>query len=341
MKKLHFLILGLILIGFLMFSGCEGCKKEPVIEKPKPPEPGIIAKVGSDFIREKDIDKLVSPFVPINITPKLLREVNIKKNEILKEFIFIKLLRQKADQEKFTVTKEQIDKQLKVFYNQYTFKDQFNKDLIKWNMSTEEFTEKYIKEWAIANSYLKAYYKKNINPTEEDLKIYYKNNPDKFRIASNVKFQQILFIVPPKADQKTIDEKMALAKKVHKLTEDGKTPFAQLVKKYSEDKQYEKQNGILTGVTKEGLMFFFTDPKIIDQIFALQPKEISPIVKGRMGFYIIKMISRGEEKLLPFEKTRPVVEGNYIKDKEEELKKQLRKQLEAGTEIIIYKEYET
>ena len=42
------------------------------------------------------------------------------------------------------------------------------------------------------------------------------------------------------AIQKTIDEKLALAKKVHKLTEDGKTPFTQLVKKYSEDKpQYD------------------------------------------------------------------------------------------------------
>ncbi|MDD3626190.1 MAG: peptidyl-prolyl cis-trans isomerase [bacterium] len=339
MKKL-LILFSIVLIAFsLFFSGCDGCKKQPVTpQKPKPPEPDIVAKIGSEYIREGDIDKLASPYIPINITPEAMEQINIKKNEVLDEYVFVKLLRQKAEQHSITVEKSDLDMQFNLFAKKYSRTNQFQKDLKKWNLSPDEFNEKYMKEWAMSEKYLQEQYSQNINVTPEDAKAEYEKNPEKYKIPTNIKYQQILIMVPPKADDKVKQEKKDLAEKIHKMAKDGE-PFEKLVEEYSEDQQYKAQQGILTGVTRDALVLFFTEQETIDKIFAMQPKEISDVLEGRMGFYIIKMLSKGEEKVLPFEKVEQIVIELLKKDKQEEIRKNLRVTLEKETEVIIYKDF--
>ena len=267
-----------------------------------------------------------------------MEQINIKKNEVLNEYVFIKLMKQKAEQQSLNVSKEEIDIQFNLFSRKYSRPEQFSKDLKKWNISPEEFNEKYMKEWALAEEYLKMQFEQNISITTQDAKAEYDKDPEKYKIPTNIKYQQILILVPPKADDKVKAEKKKIAEKVHKLAETGE-PFEKLVEEYSQDQQYKSQNGILTGVTREALVLFFTDEGTINTIFALQPKELSPVLEGRMGYYIIKMLSKGEEKILPFDKVEQIVIELIKRDKKDEIKINLRTTLEKEIEVIIYKDF--
>ena len=72
------------------------------------------------------------------------------------------------------------------------------------------------------------------------------------------------------------------------------------------------------------------EPKVMAQIFSLTQKEISPIIEGKKGIYIVKTLSVINQ---------PTVDENSIIEKSNELQKEIRNQIEQDYYPALYNAY--
>jgi hypothetical protein len=72
------------------------------------------------------------------------------------------------------------------------------------------------------------------------------------------------------------------------------------------------------------------EPKVMAQIFSLTQNEISPIIEGKKGIYIVKSQSVINQ---------PTVDENSIIEKSNELQKEIRNQIEQDYYPALYNAY--
>lgn len=142
-----------------------------------------------------------------------------------------------------------------------------------------------------------------IQVTEEEINNFYSIHSSEFVQPAKVHARHILIRVPDDAGSET--EKAAREKMIHILKEArGGTDFASLAVKYSED----------STASQGGDLGFFGPGEMVANFeraaFALNPGEISPVVRTPFGFHIIKMEERQDEK----KKTLNEVRGEIIRE---------------------------
>lgn len=124
----------------------------------------------------------------------------------------------------------------------------------------------------------------------------YLANPDKAQLPEEVRVSHILIGTQKHSEE----EAKQLAGKVRAEVMEGKQPFAELARKYSEDPSVGNN---------QGDMGFFTRGKMVkpfeDAAFALKtPGEISPIVKSDFGFHIIRFEARNPTRKMRFDEVK-------------------------------------
>ncbi len=163
------------------------------------------------------------------------------------------------------------------------------------------FFEKNIEQFRIPEKvslrYLQfdpARYEDKIAPlTDEELQRYYRRNLDRFEVKEQVKAAHILFQLPKDADQETIQKRQKLAEEILKQLRAG-ADFAQLAKKYSDDKSNAAEGGKL-GTFGRGIMV----PEFEKAAFALRPGQLSDVIRTPFGFHIIKVEEYTEAGVKP------------------------------------------
>ncbi len=121
--------------------------------------------------------------------------------------------------------------------------------------------------------------------SQEDLERFYRRNLDQFEIKEQVNAAHILIKVPKDADQETVTKRRQLAEDLLKQLHEG-ADFAKLAKAHSDDKSSAANGGDL-GTFGRGVMI----PTFEDAAFALQPGQLSDVVRTPFGFHIIKVNS--------------------------------------------------
>ena len=143
---------------------------------------------------------------------------------------------------------------------------------------------------------------KEIHPGEDEINRYYEDNVARFKREKQVRAQHILLRVKPDAPQAEVDKIRAQAQKILDEARKGKD-FAELAKKYSQDE---------TTVKKGGELGFFSskqmDTGFSAAAFALQPGEISELVRTPYGFHIIKLEEITEARTAPIDEVRGEIE---------------------------------
>lgn len=157
----------------------------------------------------------------------------------------------------------------------------------------KENEDKYLTEPKVKARYLHfgpEGYKDKVQITDEEIAEYYNNNTDEFKAEKSVEARHILFKVEADADEKTIEAKKAKAMEVFEMAKNGKD-FAELAKTYSEGPTSEK--GGYLGSFKYNTMV----KPFADKAFSMQAGEISEPVKTRFGWHIIKVEKIQEAKV--------------------------------------------
>lgn len=162
-----------------------------------------------------------------------------------------------------------------------------------------------------------------IQTNESALRSYYDANRDQFRTPERVKVRHILI----KTMEKPKEQEEALKKKAEDLLKQikGGADFAELAKKNSEDTISAVKGGDLDWVARGQTVKPFEDAA-----FALQPKQISDVVKSEFGFHIIQTLEKEQARLQPFDEVKDQIAKDQAKQQVYDRMQQIADQVHAA-----------
>src|SRR5882762_1386384 len=146
-----------------------------------------------------------------------------------------------------------------------------------------------------------------IQVTLEDVKAYYDQHQDQYRIPEEVKVSHILIKTSSpgadgKVDEKGVEEARKKAEDILKQLRAG-AKFEDLAKKYSEDPGSGKQGGDLGWIGRGR-----TVPEFEKSAFSLAKGQLSDLVKSSYGFHIIRSEDKHEAHLKTIDEVKDQIE---------------------------------
>ena len=156
-------------------------------------------------------------------------------------------------------------------------------------------------------------------PTDEEIKKFYDDNPDKFSKPEQVHVRHILLKVKPGAGDKKWKSAKEKIDKIHEKAKDEETDFAKLAKEKS-DGPSAKNGGDIGFIGKEQF-----DKNFTKVAFDLEKGEVSEPVKTRYGWHVIQLVERRDSEKVPFEKIKPKLAEQL---KNQRIHKQLKSYIE-------------
>lgn len=150
------------------------------------------------------------------------------------------------------------------------------------------------------------------NVAENELKAYYDDHYNEYHQEKMVKARHILFRLPVDASEKEAEQIRARAQEVLQKARSGED-FAELARKYSEDPTASRGGDL--GYFRKGDMV----PEFSDTAFALEPGQISDIVRTRYGFHIIKVEDVRPERQMSFEEVKEEIRKKMVGERAREV----------------------
>jgi peptidyl-prolyl cis-trans isomerase D len=154
--------------------------------------------------------------------------------------------------------------------------------------------------------------------TDRDIELYYQDHREEFRQEEEACASHILIKV--RAGDAGEGHPEAEAQKIAQgLLDQVKAggDFAALAKKSSED-QGSAQNGGDLGCFAPGRMV----PEFDDAVFALQPGQVSDLVKTSFGYHVIRLASKREASVLPLAQVKERIRASVTEGKVRDLGEQ-------------------
>jgi peptidyl-prolyl cis-trans isomerase C len=153
--------------------------------------------------------------------------------------------------------------------------------------------------------------------SDDAVKKYYQDNPDRFKAPERVHAAHILISTLDPVTQKPLPpdqkkEKLKLANELKARAEKGED-FAALVKKYSDDPGSKYKGGEYT--FPRGQMV----PEFESAAFSMQVNQVSDPVETRFGYHVIKLLDKLPASTEDFAKAEPAIR-DYLTEQELEKK---------------------
>src|SRR5262252_6378075 len=140
---------------------------------------------------------------------------------------------------------------------------------------------------------------------EADIEREYKNNEEQYSTPEQVRASHILLKTEGK------DEAAVRAKAEDLLKQaKGGADFAELAKKYSEDEASAKNGGDLDYFGRGKMV-----PEFDQAVFAMQPGQISDLVKTQYGYHIIKLVDKKPATTRPLAEVRQQINDQLAYEK--------------------------
>lgn len=299
------------------------------------PQDKTVATVNGEDIKKSEFDKTVDSYkksyeAQPNVDEKYWetesqgkKMIDVLKENVLEEMIYETILNQQAKKNNIDVNSKEFQDELKSHVD--SVKSSFGGD--------EKFTE-YLKSQNVTEDFYtnlmqvqllqyKLWEKTtaDVKVTDEELRQYfnqhqadYKTKPDTVTAA------HILIKDKTKADD--------VLKKA-KAGED----FAALAKQYSEDEATKDNGGSL------GEFTYNEQPQEISiAAFALEPGDISGLIKADDGYHIIKVTDKKINPVKPFEDVKSEISDTVLANKRDEKFSQLIDQWKTDAQIKKYPE---
>lgn len=251
------------------------------------------------------------------------------KERVINELIVKKLLDQEINKRHIKVSKEDMDKQLKVIIDKVGSKEKFNELLKQNGVSSAQFKKDLSDEVKIQKlvDTLSV-----VSVSDKDAMDFYKKNADKFHNPDKVRASHILV----SANQEELKAKLTASEEGKKMTdaqinaevqkqmnelkakaqkllaEAKKDPksFAKLAKENSDDTQSGQQGGDLGFFGKEEMVEPFSKAA-----FSMKPNTISEVIQTPYGYHIILVTDRQKAGTEPFDKVKDDIK-EYLTNQE-------------------------
>ena len=251
------------------------------------------------------------------------------KERVVQDLIIKKLLNQEYKKRNITANDTEIETKKQEIIKQLGSEEKFNEILKQNNVSQKRIKEDLANEVKI-HKLVEA--TSDVKVSDKEVKDFYNQNKERFNYPERVKASHILIEANPELIKKSIidadkdgklsaadidkkvkeemDKKMALAKDVRAQALKDPKKFADLAKKYSDDKGSAQKGGDLGYFPREAMVKEFSDVA-----FSIKPDTISEIVVTRFGNHIILVTDRSAAGLAPFEQVQGEIKAYMEQDK--------------------------
>lgn len=228
--------------------------------------------------------------------------------QTLNDIIAEKLIIQEAKKRKITIDKKELDAVISQIKNRFKSEEEFKKELKKIDI-TEKYYYQTIENNLLIEKTIRTIY--NINPTDEDAKKYYDENPQQFKIPYALKIRQIFLKTKQEADDLII----AL---------DAGADFIKLAELKNQDDELKKIKGDRGYITKGILL-----PEIEKEIFATPVSKYTKPIKTGEGYSIFFIEEERKESIIKFEEVKDrikeAIRSNLLNTYKTQLIEELRK----------------
>jgi peptidyl-prolyl cis-trans isomerase C len=246
------------------------------------------------------------------------KEIRIKelKEKILDQMIDEKVLIHEAKRMKINVTRKEVQDGIEEIKKRFTKEEEYNQELARQGLTEEKFKEQVKEQLMVIKLIDQEVKAKVVPPTDSEIEDFYKQHESEMVEPEQVRVRHILIKVGENTDKK---EALKRITEILKEAKKGKTSFAELAKKYSEDPSAAKGGDI--GFFVRGQMV----RKFEEVAFALNVGEISDVVETEYGYHIIQSIEKKTAEKKSLDEIRDYLR-NFISQKkmEERYEKWLR-----------------
>lgn len=302
----------------------------------------IVAQVGDKIILRSDVLNAISD------AKRQGTEAQLPPNPecaFLEGQLIQKALVLQAEKDSLTVTDDELDaaleNQIRGFIREYGSKEVLEEIAGKTVYQIKEDFKPVFRERKLADQ-MRNKVLENVKITPTEVKLYFNKIPKDSLpyYETELEVSQILLI--PKSNKDVDDYVIKQLYDYRRQAEAGTQKFEQLAKLYSDDQGTEKQGGTLSLNRNDKGSW---DPTFLSAAFKLKEGQISPVIKSKFGYHIIKMVSRaGDDAVVRHILKIPPVTDDEIKlavNKLDSIRvKLLANQLSFGEAINKYSEDE-
>jgi peptidyl-prolyl cis-trans isomerase SurA len=290
----NFFMKKFLLFVFIILSVAELSAQPPVTKKVVADK--IVGQVGDRIILRSDILDAISDY------KRRGQEESLPENPecaFLEGQLIQKALVIQAEKDSLPVSDDDVEaaleNQIRGFIRQYGSKDVLEEVAGKTIYQIKEDFRQSFKERKLADA-MRSKIVDNIKITPTEVKAYFDKIPKDslFYYESEIEISQI--ILNPKANKDVEDFVVKQLYDYKRQADAGTKKFEQLAKLFSDDKGTESQGGTLTinRTDRSGI-----DQDFLRAAFKLKDGQISPVIKSKFGYHIIKMQSRnGDEAVV-------------------------------------------
>jgi parvulin-like peptidyl-prolyl isomerase len=249
----------------------------------------------------------------------------------LEMIIFEELVYQEAQRRKLTVPPEQLKQAESDFKKQFESAAEYQQFLKQEMSGSDAVVREKIKRSLLIEQVLKTEVEKKSAVSEAEARAYYEKNPAKFELPETFAFQTISILPPPnpsadqgKEAQKRANEALKQAKATKSYQE-----FGLLAEKISED-DFHVNMGDHKEVGKEKL-----PPQVVKALGAMKPGQVSELIQIDQAYTIVRLNWHSPARKQPFAEVNSGLTAELQKQKYEQLRVGLDKQLRAKAKVEV------
>ncbi len=284
----------------------------------------IVARVGREIILESELNQQMLQLQKLNMLTD-----DITRRDVLEQMVQTRLVIQKAKEENYTVDATTVralaNSQIEQIKSRFPSEQAFQEELRKAGLNIPDLrsmfedmiTEDRLKEQIIRNEI-----DNRIHITEAEVEEYYNENLDQFPLRPAMDEVGIISR-RVKVSEITRREAMDTMQQVLEQVREGKD-FAELAKQYSEGPA-AKSGGDL-GFFGRGMMI----AEIEDVAFNLMPGQVSEVIQGPQGLYIVKVEEKRDDEVRARLIMKKLIPGDSDYEAERILMSRVLDRLNAG-----------
>ncbi len=272
---------------------------------------GQIAQVNDTILLRQDLDremKLVSLKLARQGRPVNAEQLKRYEGEIRDTLINRTLLLQQAKSAGIDVKDSAVVKALDEFKAAFKDEKAYQNALTEMGF-TEEMLKSQIKSGLTIKTLIDKTVLQKISVSDQQVRVYYDDNPNLFRKPEQVKASHILIQVPANADEAKQAAAQAAIQAL-KLRLDNGENFATLAQENS-DGPSKTKGGDLGFFSREQMV-----PPFSEAAFALQPGQTSDVVQTRFGYHLIRVTERQAEQTMAYNEVKEAISARLRQEQE-------------------------
>lgn len=298
--------------ALLLLSGCQRQQEPPFSFEE---QPAVVTQDASDTVASVNGRRITAEMVRERIRRGGLQHnwtqrSPEQKRELLEEMIRTEVLAAAAERAGFDQDPRVLDEYKQILGHHY------------WRAQLKQFGEGFV-----------------ISP--EQVRAFYDAHPERFAQPRRTRGAVIWISAPRPSEREDEGEMARLRDRAQRALEEARALPAterflgEVARRYSSDKSSGRRGGDIGWIVEEGRSFRW-EPAVVEALFELdEPGDLSSIVEGEFGLYIVKLVDRDGGGLREFSEVARSIYGQLLKEREDAVKAKLFEVIRGEMQIEI------